>query len=130
MLVFVLIANFTQMCSCTQVPIRGFTFISHQSNGINSGEAIAGGYLPPKFRQIKDMASQSPSLSPKLSNGIKKKPGAQGKGQKSSDDRLLPPGWAKVKSEQGAYYYWDKRSGKTSWRFPEEEGMQLRCHLI
>lgn len=28
-----------------------------------------------------------------------------------------------MKSDQGAYYYWDKKSGKTSWKFPEEEGM-------
>ena len=64
------------------------------------------------------MASQSPPLS--NSNGInRKKASSPTKGQ-------LPPGWERVKSEQGAYYYWDKKSGKTSWKFPEEEGMYVR----
>ena len=33
----------------------------------------------------------------------------------------LPPGWKKVQSQKGIYY-WDKQSNKTQWKFPKEEG--------
>lgn len=76
------------------------------------------------------MASQSPSASPNLSNEVRrKKTSSPTKGRVSPDHRLLPPGWEKVKSDQGAYYYWDKKTGKTSWRFPEEEGIHCRCSV-
>ena len=66
------------------------------------------------------------SKSPELSNGVqRRKSGSLIKGRKSPDHRLLPPGWERVKSQEGAYYYWDKQSGKTTWRYPEEEGMSV-----
>ena len=65
------------------------------------------------------MASQSPPLS--NINGVSKKKSSTSptKGQ------ALPPGWERLKSDQGAYYYWNKKTGKTSWKFPEEEGMYV-----
>ena len=66
------------------------------------------------------MATPSQSSSPPLSNAN----GHISRKKTSSPTKSpLPPGWERVKSDQGAYYYWDKRTGKTSWKFPEEEGM-------
>lgn len=37
--------------------------------------------------------------------------------------RELPPHWERVKSEQhGRYYYWNRVTDKTTWKFPEEDG--------
>ena len=68
------------------------------------------------------MASQSPPLSNTNGHISRKK-------TSSPPKNPLPPGWERVKSDQGAYYYWDKKSGKTSWKFPEEEGMMLCVYV-
>ena len=67
------------------------------------------------------MSSQSPPLSNANGHISRKKTSSPTKSP-------LPPGWERVKSDQGAYYYWDKKSGKTSWKFPEEEGMCMHTH--
>ena len=38
-----------------------------------------------------------------------------------STKRSLPPGWEEVNSEGGTYY-WHKKTGKTTWKFPSVEG--------
>jgi hypothetical protein len=70
------------------------------------------------------MASQSPPLSNANGHVSRRKTSSPTKSP-------LPPGWERVKTDQGAYYYWDKKSGKTSWKFPEEEGMCgcMRVHM-
>ena len=69
------------------------------------------------------MATQSPPLSNTNGHISRKK-------TSSPPKSLLPPGWERVKSDQGAYYYWDKKSGKTSWKFPEEEGTCMTCVYV
>lgn len=46
----------------------------------------------------------------------------------SDGNRVLPPGWERLHSEQGVYY-WNKRTGKTTWKFPEDEGMNNNLKL-
>lgn len=35
---------------------------------------------------------------------------------------VLPPGWEAVTSESKKVYYWNKKTGETTWTFPEQEG--------
>lgn len=35
---------------------------------------------------------------------------------------ILPPGWEAVKSDNKRVYYWNKKTGETTWVFPEHEG--------
>ena len=35
----------------------------------------------------------------------------------------LPPGWEAVESDKDhRIYYWNKKTGATTWKFPEHEG--------
>ncbi len=35
----------------------------------------------------------------------------------------LPPGWEALRSEKdNKIYYWNKKTGDTTWKFPEKEG--------
>lgn len=34
----------------------------------------------------------------------------------------LPPGWEAVTSDNKRVYYWNKKTGETTWNFPEQEG--------
>lgn len=42
-------------------------------------------------------------------------------GQTTSTLPPLPPGWQKIHSDCGPYY-WNKESNKTQWKFPAQEG--------
>ena len=50
----------------------------------------------------------------------------------SQGHRELPPHWERVQSEQhGRYYYWNRVTDKTTWKFPEEDGEIISlsvCH--
>jgi len=38
-------------------------------------------------------------------------------------DWTLPPSWEALKSEKdNRTYYWNKKTGATTWKFPEKEG--------
>ena len=42
------------------------------------------------------------------------------------DDMMLPPGWEAVRSHtDNKIYYWNKKTGNTTWNFPKEEGNSL-----
>lgn len=62
--------------------------------------------------------SQSPRQSPKQS-------------PKLQAHRELPPGWQRVRSEKGTYY-WETSTNKTTWKFPqvaaEEHRVRQRTH--
>ena len=65
----------------------------------------------------RSQAAPSPRQSPKLH---------------SDSHRELPPGWERLHSERGIYY-WNKRDGKTTWKFPEDEGtwtLHFPCALV
>lgn len=35
----------------------------------------------------------------------------------------LPPGWEAIRSEKDdKVYYWNKKTGATTWKFPDKEG--------
>ena len=35
----------------------------------------------------------------------------------------LPPGWEAVESQDNhRIYYWNKKTGATTWKFPQQEG--------
>ncbi len=37
--------------------------------------------------------------------------------------RLLPPGWEAVQSDKNQrVYYWNRKTGATTWNFPEQAG--------
>lgn len=37
--------------------------------------------------------------------------------------RTLPPGWEAIKADRNSrIYYWNKKTGATTWDFPEQEG--------
>ncbi len=37
---------------------------------------------------------------------------------------LPPPGWEEVRiAKEGKVYYWNTKTGATSWSFPKKEGM-------
>ena len=45
----------------------------------------------------------------------------------SGVDQPLPPGWEAVQKKDQRVYYWNKKTGATTWKFPEREGM---CGLV
>ena len=34
----------------------------------------------------------------------------------------LPPGWKKLQSDKG-FYFWHKETNRVQWKFPKEEGL-------
>ena len=71
------------------------------SEVLNGGQAhVSSEVKAPKAN------GNSPSSSPRLRNDA---------------HRELPPGWERVHTDHGMYY-WQKETGKTRWKFPEEEG--------
>ena len=40
--------------------------------------------------------------------------------QKQDSD--LPPGWEAVESDSKKVYYWNRKTGETTWSFPEAAG--------
>lgn len=43
----------------------------------------------------------------------------------------LPPSWEAVPSgKDNRVYYWNKRTGATTWKFPEEEGTRFNWPSI
>ena len=77
-----------------------------------------------------DGRSQSPSSSPRLlksgfpSDGRSQSPGSSPR-LRGDAHRDLPPGWERVQSDQGMYY-WHKETQRTRWKFPDDEGEEPR----
>ena len=75
----------------------------------------------------RDGRSQSPGASPRLSGGDTRpdirtqSPGSSPRLRGADAHRELPPGWERVHSDQGMYY-WHKETLRTRWKFPEDEG--------
>lgn len=45
--------------------------------------------------------------------------------------KLLPPGWEAVQSDKNQkIYYWNKKTGATTWNFPEQAGESQHQHVM
>ena len=52
-------------------------------------------------------------------------------GTGSTHEWILPPGWVAVQSaKDNKVYYWNKKTGATTWKFPDKEGEGYIAHKI
>lgn len=84
---------------------------------VKPSASVPGGKSPSTGKKSQPSGSprQSPQQSPQQSPRQISK-------MHSDSHRELPPGWERLYSERGIYY-WNKKDGKTTWKFPEDEGI-------